>query len=126
MIEQRDLPEEIYAHGFNIPTGYRRVFEQGLTNLAPWYFVTGEEFHRLYKGLNSRYPQRLVIPFARRQDCDDVACFVVHSPDFPLGHVLILHDFASAGFEVDVSLNSFWDWFLLAVQEMIECSKACA
>ena len=120
MIARPDLPEEVIKHKFDWPEGYYRVFELGLTKLDPWYFVEGEEFNMLYERINKRYPNRLVLPFARRHDCDDVACLVVHSEEYPTHHVLAVHDFASPGSEVDADLNAFWDWFELAVKEMIE------
>jgi len=124
MIEQKDLPEEVIKNEFDLPPEYHRVFELGLTNIEPWYFVEGEEFKILYEGINKRYPNRLILPFARRRDCDDVACLVVQSNENPQNHVLVIHDFASPGWEVDADLNSFWDWFQLAVKEMIEWTQS--
>jgi hypothetical protein len=120
MIQLKHLPKEIILNAFDLPVGYQRVFELGLTNLDPWHFVEGQEFMRLYEGINKRYPNRLTLPFARRRDCDDVACFVVKGSDYAKNRVLIIHDFASTGAEVDAALDSFWDWFQLAVKEMIE------
>jgi hypothetical protein len=40
------------------------------------------------------------MPFARRHDNDDVACFVTHDPEQEAGQVIIIHDFASPGHEV--------------------------
>ncbi len=120
MLTQQNLPNEVQSLNFQLPEGYYRVFELNLTNLDPWHFIDGEEFEGLYRGLRQRYPGRLLIPFARRRDNDDVACFVVQSTDYPKGHILIVHDFASPGSEVDADLEDFWAWFRLAVNEMIE------
>jgi hypothetical protein len=119
MISPRDLPREVTSLGFELPSGYFRVFELGLTNLEPWRFLAVEEFAVRYSGMASRYPNRLAIPFAQRQDNDDVACIVVDSNDHVRNHVLIVHDFASRGWEVNVDLESFWDWFIFAIKEMV-------
>ena len=61
------------------------------------------------------YPQRKLIPFARRDDGDDIACFEVGKEN----RVQIIHDFASAGYEQRKEYECFWDWFRDAVEEMI-------
>jgi hypothetical protein len=120
MLSNDDLPSEVTASGFKLPKHYFRVFELGLTNLEPWYFVNGPGFEVLYRGLLYRYPDRLTVPFARRRDNDDLACFVAKSDTYAASHILLLHDYSSPGSEVDVELAAFADWFLLAVKEMLE------
>ncbi|MBA3872017.1 MAG: hypothetical protein H0X30_22960 [Anaerolineae bacterium] len=124
MINQQDVPAEIRSKKFEIPRGYYRIHELGLTNIQPWYFLDGQVSGALYKGIQMRYPQRVLLPFARRQDNDDVTCFVVDSGDYTRGQVLIIHDYASPGYEVDDSFPSFWDWFRMAINEMIDNSEA--
>ena len=123
MINQQDVPAEIRSKNFEIPKGYYRIYELGLTNIRPWYFLDGQEFGKIYKGIQRRYPQRVLLPFARRQDNDDVACFVVDSSDYTRGHVLIIHDYASSGTEVHNSFPSFWDWFRMAINDMMDSSE---
>ena len=124
MIDQQDLPAEIRSKNFEIPKGYYRICELGLTNIQPWYFLEGQEFRTIYLGIQRRYPQRVLLPFARRQDNDDVACFVVDCRDYKLGQILVIHDYASSGYEVHNSFPSFWDWFRMAIDEMIDSSEA--
>ena len=50
-----------------------------------------------------RYPKRILIPFARRGDNDDVACFELNKGD----EVQIIHDFASGGYEQRNTYKSF-------------------
>src|SRR5437762_6501369 len=92
MIENADLLEDVRKRGFQVPKEYYYVVELGMIHLGPWYFIEGEELRTVYEGINTRYPNRLVLPFARRQDNDDVACFVVRG-EYPQQHVLIIHDF---------------------------------
>lgn len=122
MINQQDIPTEIRSKKFEIPREYYRIHDLGLTNIPPWYFLDKKVFRALYTGIQRQYPQRVLLPFARRQDNDDVACFVVESADYPQGHVLVIHDYASSGYEVDHSHPSFWDWFRMAINEMIDFS----
>jgi hypothetical protein len=65
-------------------------------------------------GLRERY-WRKYIPFAARQDNDDRACF---DPELP-GQVIVVHDYASEGWEQRSSFDSFWDWFRSSVEDMI-------
>ncbi|MNC72767.1 hypothetical protein D3C75_1238670 [compost metagenome] len=68
------------------------------------------------KGLQIRYPDRRLIPFARRDTNDDIACFEVSKSK----EVQIIHDFASSGYEQRRSYPTFWHWFKEAIDEMIE------
>ena len=76
---------------FQYPSSLIRVTEQGLINLEPWHIMDRELASTRLAGLRSRYAPKYV-PFARRQDNDDVACFDPARPDA----VVVLHD----GFEI--------------------------
>jgi hypothetical protein len=108
-----DLPT-----GFAYPAGFIRVVELGLTNLEPWWILTGDALRERYSGLAQRYPQRTLVPFARRQDNDDVACWDL--ADGPATkEVVVVHDFAGPGFEARENYGDFYDWFRQAVEDLI-------
>lgn len=107
--------QEVYK-GYNYPEEYLRIVGLDLVNFDYWYLLPGKAVGIRIEGLKSRYPQRRLIPFARRDDCDDIACFEVGKGD----KVQIVHDFASAGWEQRKEYACFWDWFRDAVEEMIE------
>lgn len=75
-----------------------------------------EEVLKRIRGLRARYPNSVLIPFARRQDNDDVVCFEKGKGET----VMVIHDFASARWEQRATFPSLRDWFLAAVEEMIE------
>ena|SRR5690348_7144453 len=98
------------------------VLEHRLVDLDPWELFTSDGPMKVRsEAVNRRYPQRVVLRFARRRDTDDVACLVLSSSmkEKP-GDVLVVHDFAKPGFEVDTEFPDFWDWFRVAVEDMIE------
>ena len=64
--------------------------------------------------MSQRYPDRKYIPFARRDDCDDIACFEYGKGDA----VFIVHDYASAGFEEHKRYDNIWGWFKDAIDEL--------
>lgn len=123
MISNSALSQIAKEGKFEFPIGYLRVFELGLTNLEPWYFLDDKEYQLIEKGINTRYLERYVIPFARRKDCDDVACFLVKPQSHNQENVLLIHNYASPGNEIDKVCTNFWNWFKLAVDEMIEWTK---
>jgi hypothetical protein len=96
------------------PDGLERVLEQGLFDLTPWHIMDREAAKQRLHGLRNRYKAKYV-PFARRQDNDDIACI---DPERS-GHVVIVHDFAAEGYERRQDFDSFWDWFRAAVDDMI-------
>lgn len=53
------------------------MVELNLVDFDIWYFLDSEWALSLYKGLQERYPTRKLIPFAKRGDCDDTACFEI-------------------------------------------------
>ncbi len=61
--------------GFQYPRQFLRMVERGLTDLEPWLLLEGEQLVNRHRGLQSRFPERSLVPFARRQDNDDVACW---------------------------------------------------
>ena len=65
-------------------------------------------------GLRQRSSRRYV-PFARRQDNDDIACLDPEAPE----HIVIVHDFASEAHELRNAYSSFWEWFRTAIEDMI-------
>jgi len=65
-------------------------------------------------GLRGRYRTKYV-PFARRQDNDDLACIDPGEP----AHVVVIHDFSAEGAERVATYETFWDWFRSAVDDMI-------
>jgi hypothetical protein len=97
-----------------MPNELRRIMSQGLTKLVPWHIMDRELAKKRMSGMRTRYRVRYV-PFARRQDNDDVACF---DPDLP-GQVVVVHDFAGEGTERHAQYSTFWDWFRSAIEDMI-------
>lgn len=85
-------------------------------DLEPWLVLTGEQLHASFHGLGERYPDRSLVPFACRQDRDDVACWDLNQSR---GRVVIVHDFASPGWEFRAEFADFNDWLRQAVEELI-------
>ena len=104
---------------FTYPSDFMRIVDQNLTDLDPWSILFGDLLKVRSSGLKLRYPYRSVVPFAQRCDNDDVACFEEGIP----GKVIIIHDYASQGWEGRQSFDSFWDWFKQAIDDMIEYER---
>lgn len=110
-----DEHKSVLPNDFNFPEGLYRIINQNLTNIEPWYILNPNQIEKRMEGLKRRYPERSLIPFAKRGDNDDIACF-----EYKKGEVVyIIHDFASAGWEEHGQYNTFWDWFRAAIEEMI-------
>lgn len=109
-------PEELPS-GFSYPDDFMRIVEHGLVDLEPWWILAGDEARTRARGLSERFPQRTLVPFARRQDNDDVACFEM---DGAYGPVVIIHDFATPGWEQHASHDSAYGWLQRAIAEFAE------
>ena len=99
----------------SLPSGYNRLLEQGIVRFEPWELLVGTALVERLEGLKRRYPERELLPYARRTDCDDVACVEGGGTK-----VVIVHDFSSSGFERRGVFPDFWSWFRAAIDEMIE------
>lgn len=111
----RLLRDDAKPEGFVYPSDFLRVVAKGFADLEPWEILLGDRLHQRLYGLTKRYPQRLV-PFAARTDNDDVACWDL---DLPSGRVLIVHDWASPGWERREQFDSFDGWFRQAVDDFL-------
>ena len=111
LLNETELPS-----GFSYPQSFLRTVQLNLTDLEPWYILSGKELELRIQGLKERYPERILIPFARRYDNDDVACFELYKDE----EIQIIHDFASVGYEQRGVYITFWDWFRTAIEDMIQ------
>lgn len=111
------LPSGRLPRGFQYPDAYNEFVERPLPDLEPWRFFDTTLESR-FLGLRTRYPARVLVPFARRIDSDDVACFDASQPSRD-PRVLMIHDFASPGWELRDEFGSFKDWLKAAQQESV-------
>ena len=109
LLSVTDLPDR-----FVYPPEFVRVVELGLLSLEPWWVLVGERLHFTLNGLQKRYPKQIYIPFAARQDNDDIACWTETARE-----VVVVHDFASAGFERQGGFPHFHAWLRAAVEDFI-------
>lgn len=78
-----------YYSTFEYPQEFIISIQKGIVDWGSWYIVPEQRAKQRLIGLMKRYPNRKLIPFAKRDDCDDIACFEVDRPNF----VEIIHDF---------------------------------
>lgn len=112
LLTAAELPE-----GFQYPRNLGRAIDVGLTDLDIWWIIEGDTLRNLFATLRRMYPARKLIPFARRQDNDDVACF-----DLDSGSISIIHAYASPGWEQRGEgsvFATFDDWLRQAIEDFI-------
>ena len=109
LLQENELP-----NWFEYPSELMVLINQKLFDFDPWVLLIDDRLKLRFEGVKKRYPNRKLIPFARREDNDDLACFDESMK------VVIIHDFASVGFEGGKESIEFWDWLKIAVNDMIE------
>ena len=55
------------------------------------------------------------MPFARRNDCDGIACFERDAP----GSIVVFEDFQGMSFPENRRFSSFEDWVRSAIEDML-------
>jgi hypothetical protein len=98
------------------PPTLLRLVRLGLINFEPWVIMPREQVLERIIGLRQRYPERELLPFARRIDRDDLACFEQSKPRA----VTMIHDFAKSGWEQRVEYPSFKKWFNVAIDDFLQ------
>lgn len=104
---------------FKYPSAFVKAIELNLLDFDLWYIMNTEQVIKRIEGLEKRYPDRKLIPFARRDDCDDIACFEIGKEN----KVLVIHDFSSSGYEQRKEYIDFWGWLDSAIKEMIDFNR---
>lgn len=113
------LPEEFLEKGFKYPKSHAKIIQLNLVDFDNWYIMFEDQALKRLEGLRKRYPERYLVPFARRDDNDDIACFDLSEPE----KVQIIHDFASSGYEQRRTYKDLWEWLQEAVSELIESNR---
>lgn len=106
---------KIYQN-FNYSQGYKEMVELGLIDFGIWNFIPDERIEGMIFGLKKLYPQRNLIPFAENNYNDDIACFDAYSGE----KVLIIHTYASPGFEQRKEYENIWYWLSDVIKELVD------
>jgi hypothetical protein len=114
LLKETELP-----NGFKYPDEFIWMLDLPITNLKPWIFHSGVGLKSRYEGIKKRYPKRSLIPFAFRQDCDEVACWDLEDNN----KVKIIEDFTRANPNEDVIYDNFFQWLKQAIVDMIDFCK---
>ena len=104
---------------FEYPKSFEKIVELNLVDFDIWHLLDSDWAAKLYQGMQTCYPDRKLIPFAKRSDCDDTACFEIGKG----GTVQLIHDFASPGWEQRQEFPDCWAWLAQAVNDMIEYNR---
>jgi hypothetical protein len=112
LLGKEDLPE-----GFVYPPEFLFLVDSRMVFFPPWQLLFDRWTKVSYDGLRERYPTRVLVPFARRFNTDDVACWENGNNR----EVVVVHDHASKGWEDrGERYPDFWSWYRATVEEMIE------
>lgn len=112
------INSKILPKDFKYPSSYIDLVNKELPDIDPWGCFDYMLEHR-YKWINKRYPDRTLVPFTRRYDNDDVACFDgTDTSGDP--RVIIIHDWASPGWENRGEFENFLEWLDFAKEQAEE------
>lgn len=108
--------------GFEYPQSFMTfVQSEPLPDLKPWWFLhkyTGTPEAWL-KTVRQQYPNRQLVPFAKIEHTDDVACFDASAPsDDPVVHYV--HAYALQGWEDRGHVVNFDAWLEAAIADAMQ------
>lgn len=105
--------------GFEYPFGMEKIVDLGIVDMDIWFIMDAPFAEGYCADMAGRYPDCKLVPFAKRCDNDDVACFEVGKP----GKVEVIHDFADPGREQRGEYDDFWSWFEDAIHQLVEGAR---
>lgn len=106
--------------------GYQWLIDRSLvgfepfSQLQPWFFQQEDELFFL----NERWPDGPIISdllsFARRQDCDDIACLSISNEGNI--EVVLAQCWVGSSYEVIETYPTFWEWLKSIITDIQEWS----
>ncbi|WP_367188819.1 hypothetical protein [Burkholderia sp. Ed8] len=114
--------------GLAVPSGYKWLLEKALvgyepfTQLQPWHYLPLEQCF----WASDRWPgvtDKRLLAFAKRQDCDDLACFVVAADD-SVQSIALIHGWTGSGYELCQEFPDFWAWLKHIVDDIADWVNA--
>jgi hypothetical protein len=106
------IPEALRPAWLAYPVEFVEMVMLGRVKLVPWKLYKAEGSLRTHNRFKTHLGRDLV-PFAHRQDREDLACF-----ERGKGHaVMIIHDNTDPGYEDEGSFLTFTDWLRAAEEE---------
>ena len=103
------LNSKLLPEWFEYPQNLLSLLENDEINFGHWQLLHGKWLNVRHIGLKEHFPNLDLVPFARRLDDDDVACFDV-SKSSSIPKVKIIHDFSSSGWEDREEFESIDVW----------------
>jgi len=86
------------------------ISTMGDSPISPWYHVNDEEI----KWLNDKNLNLLL--FARRQDCDDIACFEILNDR--INSIYVVEGWQGNGYEVINIYDNIWSWLKSVIDDL--------
>lgn len=111
------LPRALASEEVHILPAFSQWLATGEQDFGGWFLLDERGAFANRTELGRLYPGRKILPFARRGDRDDVACLVLNDLKHPRGTILLIHDGAMPGYEVEGVIASLTQWFEQAQEE---------
>ncbi|MDF7783976.1 SMI1/KNR4 family protein [Pantoea stewartii] len=109
-----ELPDD-----FRYPASYAEIMSMDIIpDIESWSFICESQESSSFwmNELKERYPTRKLVPFAKLNYSDDIACFdVTNTTGDP--RVYYVHAFSSPGWENRGYVDSFNEWLKMASLE---------
>lgn len=101
---------------FEYPEAIERLVALQLVNYDFWYVMKKDQAMKLFDQLSEQCRHKKLVPFARRGDNEDVACFEIGKGE----RVVILRQSEFLGYRPYKIFDTVWDWFRDAIEIMIK------
>ena len=110
--------------GISVPIGYIWLIRQDImgfdpdSRLEPWFLLESSESFDVTERWPNGPLDNTLISFARRYDCDDIACFEVC--DRRVCSIVVIQGWYDGSYLVLNTYNTFWDWIKSVIDDIAQ------
>jgi hypothetical protein len=115
-VESYKLPSSFLPKDFSYPTPFIELVTWNSVNLVPWYILKRNDAVGMHGYLHTLYRRPIYIPFARRQDTDDVAAWTIQDP----GKIHIVDIAEQPEWAITPVCKDFEAWMRVVFEDMLD------
>ena len=115
---QFNIDEALASRDFQWIVENKLIGTKPFTQLQPWFLMERDSMFWATDVWKHDLDYRL-LTFARRQDCDDLACFQINNYGKLIG-IVTVHGWSNSTISVNKQYSDIWEWLKSVIDDIKE------